>query len=81
MSKLRVHATPGAAVKNLTYTVQVNGVATALAETQPNTAADGSNLVNSVAFAAGDLIGVSVDKSSNGAGTHATNVLATVLVT
>ena len=48
----------------ITYTLRVNGVATALTVGMLATAVDGSDLANSVAVAAGNLIDVEVTKSA-----------------
>jgi len=53
----------------IVYTLRVNGVATLLAVSLASTAADGSDLVDSVVVAAGDLIDIEVTKAlSIGAG-------------
>jgi len=60
--RVRVGA-PGAGTETVSYTLQINGVDTALVTTMLVTAADGSNLVNAPAVAAGDRIGIKVTKS------------------
>lgn len=50
--------------KTLTYTVQLNGIDTLLAVTLLATAASGSNLVNTVAVAQGDELGLRMSKSA-----------------
>jgi hypothetical protein len=49
---------------NLTYTAEVGGVGTALAVTLLASAVSGSNLVNTVAVAAGQTIGVKLGKAA-----------------
>ena len=66
VKNLRVHVnSAGTGAANLTFTVRKNSVATALACTFSNTATDGSDLVDTVTFAAGDLIDVTVAKSAS----------------
>jgi hypothetical protein len=47
----------------IVYTLRVNGVATALSVSLASTTADGSDLVNSVTVAAGDLLDIEVTKT------------------
>lgn len=78
IKSLRVHAgVAGSGASNLTYTVRKNSVATAVTCTFSNTVQDGSDLVNTASFAAGDLIDISVAKSA-GISSSPTDVLATV---
>lgn len=66
LRRLRVRVnTPGGNGNNVVYTVRLNGVATALTCTVASTANDGSDLVNTVAVAAGDLIDVEVTKAAS----------------
>lgn len=60
LKTLRVTLTvaPTGVGKSRTFTVRKNGINTALTVTITNAAVTGSDLVNSVAFAAGDLIGI-----------------------
>jgi len=46
------------------YIVVINGVDSPLAIVIPSTATDGSNLVDSIAVAQGDLIGIALDKDA-----------------
>jgi hypothetical protein len=46
----------------ISYTVRINNVVTLLSVSMASTAADGSDLVNSVVVAAGDLIDIEVTK-------------------
>lgn len=57
------HNIVGVGAVAITYTVRVNNVATALAVAMLATAADGSNIVASIAVAAGDLVDVQVTKA------------------
>jgi hypothetical protein len=47
----------------IVYTVRINGVATALTVSLASTVSDGSDLVNSVVVASGDLIDIEVTKA------------------
>lgn len=63
LRSLRVrHTTPAGNGNPIAYTVRVNGVASALTATLLSTAASGSNLINTVAVAAGDLLDLEVTK-------------------
>lgn len=65
LRSLRVrHNTPTGNGNDVVYTLRVNGVATALTVTVASTSADGSNLVNSVAVVAGDLLDIEVTKAT-----------------
>lgn len=64
LRNLRVRHNVTAGNGNLiVYTARVNGVATLLLVSLASTTADGSNLVNTVAVAAGDLLDISVTKA------------------
>jgi hypothetical protein len=58
------HNTPTGNGNDIVYTLRVNGVATALTVTVASTSADGSDLVNSVAVAPGDLLDIEVTKAT-----------------
>lgn len=61
---MRVHVNAPAGNGNLiVYTLRVNGVATALSVSLASTGADGSDLVDSVVVAAGDLVDLMVTKA------------------
>ena len=76
MKNLRVrHQTPAGNGNNIVYTVRKNGVNQALTVTMASTASDGTDLVNSFAVAAGDLIDVIVTKAAS-IGTTPSDVLA-----
>lgn len=63
---LRVRArVAGTGAATLTYTLMVNGGASALAVAMSNTVQDGSDLVNTVSLSAGDLISIRVTKSAS----------------
>jgi hypothetical protein len=77
---LRVHSnTVGVTASTLTFTVRINSAASALVCSYANTAADGSDLSNVVAVAAGDLIDIRITKSAGGI-TSPIDVLATIEV-
>lgn len=59
------HNTPAGNGGAVVYTVRVNGVATTVSVSLASTSADGSDLVNSVVVAAGDLIDVRVTKAAD----------------
>jgi hypothetical protein len=66
MRSLRVrHNTPAGNGNPIVYTLRKNGTPTALTATLASTANDGSDLVNTVGIAAGDLIDVEVTKASS----------------
>lgn len=74
VSNMRVrHNTPNGNGEQIVYTLHVNGVPTALTASLASTAADGSDLVNSVVIAEGDLLGVQVTKAL-GVGTSPTEI-------
>ncbi len=62
------HNNPGGTGAIITYTLRVNGVATALSVGLASTSATGSDLVNSVAVAAGDTLDVEVTKAAAAGG-------------
>jgi hypothetical protein len=62
---------------DIVYTVRVNGVATAVTVTLASTSADGSDLANSVAVAAGDLVDIEVTKAAS-VGNSPDDVTATI---
>jgi hypothetical protein len=68
----------GAAATNLTYTLRVNGVGTALAVTMAASSADGSNLANSVVVSAGDLVDIEVTKAAVLVGAKPYDIVASV---
>lgn len=57
------HNTPAGNGNAIVYTVRVNGVATAIAVSLASTAVDGSDLVDAVRVAAGDLVDIRVTKA------------------
>lgn len=59
------------------YSLRLNGVATALAASVPSTSIDGSNLVSSVAVAAGDVVDLVVTKAAS-VGASVTDVVVTL---
>ena len=59
------------------YTIRKNGVATALTISLASNATDGSDLAHTVAFAAGDLIDITVTKAAT-IGTSPADVMASV---
>jgi hypothetical protein len=61
------------------YTVRKNSVATLLSVSMASTAADGSDLVNVISFAAGDLLDIEVTKAAS-VGTTPNDVLAVLEV-
>lgn len=78
LKSLRIHVgTPGTGLAtSLVYTLLVNGVATALSVTMLTTDMDGSDLVNIVAVAAGDLISLRVTKAAPSI--SPTDIIATI---
>lgn len=65
LQKMRVrHNVPAGNGAAIVYTVRKNGVATTLTVSLASTASDGSDLVNTVAVAAGDLLDVIVTKAA-----------------
>jgi len=65
LKNLRVrHNTAGTGAATITYIVQKNSVDTSLLVAMSNTAQDGSDLVNTVSVAAGDLVSIKVTKSA-----------------
>jgi hypothetical protein len=55
----------GVGAATITYTLLVNGVASALSVAMANTAVAGSDLVNAIPIVAGDRISLQVAKSAN----------------
>jgi hypothetical protein len=69
LRNLRVrHNIPGGNGNNIVYTVRKNGAPSAITTTLASTANDGSDLVNTVGVAAGDLIDIIVTKAAGIAG-------------
>lgn len=62
---------------SIVYTLRVNGVASALSVSMASTDSDGSDLVNSVAVAAGDNLDIEVTKAA-GIGTTPDDIVLTV---
>lgn len=81
LSRLYVrHGAPSAGPPgNITYTVMINGVATALAVTVASNSSGGSNLVTTVPINQGDIVTVRVTKGAPIAGSPS-NVYAEMLV-
>ena len=77
LRNLRVRQVAGTGAANLTYTLRVNGVNTALACTFANNTTDGSDLANSVSIAAGGLLSFTVTKAAS-VTTSPVDVIATV---
>ena len=78
LQNLRVrHNSPGGNGNDIVYTVRVEGVASALTVTLASDAADGSDLANTVAVAAGDRIDIEVTKAA-GVGSSPGDVVATL---
>ncbi len=59
------HNIPGGNGNAIVYTLRVNGVATLLLVSLASNAADGSDLVNQIVVAAGDLLDIEVTKAAN----------------
>jgi hypothetical protein len=64
LSNMRVNQILTGTGGNITYTVRINGVDTALSVTMTAGTAVASNLVNAVSVAAGDTVDVRVTKAS-----------------
>jgi len=64
LRNMRVRHNATGAGGDIVYTAQINGVNTALTVTLNGSASDGSDLVNTVAIAAGDLISIEVNTTS-----------------
>jgi hypothetical protein len=65
LSEMRVHHNaPGGNGNTVTYTLTVNGAPTALTVSMLSTAPDGTDLANSIATVAGDLLGIEVTKGA-----------------
>lgn len=62
------HANPQGNGNDITYTVRINGVLSALAVTLASDASQASNLVDSVAVAQGDNVDIEVSKPNGGVG-------------
>jgi hypothetical protein len=78
MRNLRVrHNDPAGNGNSIAYTLRINGVASALTVSMTSTASDGSDLVNEVPVAAGDLIDIEVTKAT-GVGQAPKDVTATI---
>lgn len=78
LTQFRVrHNTAAGNGNNVVYTVRQNGTATALVVTMASTASDGSDLTDSAAFAAGDLVDIQVTKAS-GIGTSPSYIIASL---
>jgi hypothetical protein len=80
LRNLRVrHRTLGGGAQTITYTLFVNGVASALTCTlTSNVDNNGQDLVNSVAIAADDLLSIKITKSAVLTGGEPVDVTATV---
>jgi hypothetical protein len=77
---LRVrHGTPAGNGQPVVYTLRVNGVASTLTVSMASTAADGSDLVHTVAVNAGDLIDMAVTKAA-GIVTSPSDIMASLEV-
>ena len=74
------HNTPGGNGNNIIYTVRKNGVATALTVTIPSTSLSGSDLVDSIIIAAGDLLDIEVTKPLS-IGSSPMNIVVTCRIT
>jgi hypothetical protein len=59
-----LHNAPAGNGNNITYTVRVNGIATALSVTLSSLASSGSNLVATVPVLQGDLIDIRITKAA-----------------
>ena len=62
------HNNPGGSGAVITYTLRVNGIATALTVALASTSATGSDLANSVVVAAGDTVDIEVTKAATAGG-------------
>jgi hypothetical protein len=74
---MRIHQTGDGNGTDMTYTVRVNGVATAIAVTMASTDDVGFNVVDSVAVDAGDLVDIEVTKAG-GLGNSPGEIICTV---
>jgi len=72
------HNIAGAAATNITYTLMVNGVATALAVALAANAVDASNLASSVVVSAGDLVVIRVTKAAALVGTKPSDIVVSL---
>lgn len=77
LRNMYIHQTGDGNGTNLTYTVRINNVATALAVTLASTDDSAFNIVNSVAVNAGDLIDIEVTKAG-GVGNSPDDIICTV---
>lgn len=77
IKSMRVHANGAGNGNAIVYTLRVNGVASVLTVSMLSTAVDGSDLVNTVAVAAGDLLDVNVTKAL-AVGTSPSDITCTV---
>jgi len=77
LRNMYIHQTGDGNGTNLTYTVRINNVATALAVTMASTDNDAFNIVNSVVVNAGDLIDIEVTKAG-GVGNSPDDIICTV---
>jgi len=71
------HGTPAGNGNAIVYTLRVNGVASALTVSLASTSANGSDTVNAVAVAAGDLLDLQVTKAADVV-TSPTNIMASL---
>jgi hypothetical protein len=80
LRRLRVRHNSTAGNGNaIVYTVRVNGVASAVTVSLASTSSDGSDLSNTVAVAAGDLVDIEITKASS-VGTSPSEVMASLEV-
>lgn len=80
LRRLRVRHNSTAGNGNaIVYTVRVNGVASALTVSLASTSSDGSDLSNTVAVAAGDLVDIEITKATS-VGTSPSEVMASLEV-
>jgi hypothetical protein len=77
LRNLYIHQTGDGNGTNITYTVRINSVATALAVTMASTDDAGFNIADSVAVSAGDLIDIEVTKAG-GVGNSPDDITCTV---
>jgi len=77
LKNMYIHQTGDGNGTNLTYTVRINNVATALAVTMASTDSDAFNIVTSVIVSAGDLIDIEVSKAG-GVGNSPDDIICTV---
>lgn len=78
--RLRVrHNTTAGNGNSIVYTVRINGTASAVTVSLASTANDGSDLTNTAAIAAGDLLDIEVTKAAS-VGTSPSDIIATLEV-